>query len=213
MIKTKTITFNGYRFLISNHRVLFWHEKKMLILADLHLGKTSWLRKHGMAVPEGLHKQDLDRLAQALQYFQPAVVSIVGDLFHVPVHSETEKFFQWMNAQNVEQWNLIRGNHDKISRNADWPKELRMVEKVEIGAVTMIHHHNHDETYSISGHIHPGVHLRTANKQNIKLPCFLVSSTQIILPAFSAFTGLDFSLTQSGKYDVYALTQQSILLV
>jgi len=67
-------------------------------------------------------------------------------------------------------------------------------------------------SFIISGHIHPGVFIKGRGKQRIKLPCFQVTENQLILPAFSLFTGLNtrqslqkcknFAFTNDGIFEV-----------
>lgn len=64
--------------------------------------------------------------------------------------------------------------------------------------------------FTISGHIHPGVSIKLPPNKHLRLPCFWVSAQQIILPAFSKFTGLD-SRKMSEEYDCYALHEEIIL--
>ena len=65
----------------------------------------------------------------------------------------------------------------------------------------------------IGGHIHPGVTLIAQNRQKLKFPCYLVSENQIILPAFSQFTGLDtnFEKKQSSTFKKYIITAEKLI--
>ena len=65
----------------------------------------------------------------------------------------------------------------------------------------------------IGGHIHPGVTLMAQNRQKLKFPCFLVSENQIILPAFSQFTGLDtnFEKKQNSTFKKYIITAEKLI--
>ena len=59
--------------------------------------------------------------------------------------------------------------------------------------------------FVISGHIHPGIRINSKRSPGIKLPCFQISEFQLVLPAFSKFTGLDVS-NKSKDYNYYAFT-------
>ena len=50
---------SGQTFWLSAQRIIFWEEQKVLILSDLHLGKTGHFRKAGIAVPQAVYKEDL----------------------------------------------------------------------------------------------------------------------------------------------------------
>jgi metallophosphoesterase superfamily enzyme len=43
---------------------------------------------------------------------------------------------------------------------------------------------------NITGHIHPGIVLTGIGRQSIKLPCFYMTGSLFILPAFGMLTGL-----------------------
>ena len=66
--------------------------------------------------------------------------------------------------------------------------------------------------FSISGHIHPGVLLRGHAKQAMKLPCFAMNERQLVLPAFSLFTGLDVSYCIE-ECDFYAIGEGKVFKV
>ena len=52
---------------LSAHRCIFWEEKKALLVSDLHFGKTGHFRKSGIAVPQAVYKEDLQRLVHLIQ--------------------------------------------------------------------------------------------------------------------------------------------------
>ena len=59
-------TIQEQHFWLSAHRAIFWEEQKALILSDLHFGKTGHFRKAGIAVPQQVYKEDLQRLISLL---------------------------------------------------------------------------------------------------------------------------------------------------
>ena len=79
-------------FWLSASRTIFWEEQKALILSDLHFGKTGHFRKAGIAIPQSVYKEDLQRLFNLLQYFKPQEIIAVGDLFHRHAKQELELF-------------------------------------------------------------------------------------------------------------------------
>ena len=54
------------------------------------------------------------------------------------------------------------------------------------------------EKFVFCGHVHPGVKLKGAGLQQLKMPCFYQSRNQLILPAFGAFTGLHILTPKEG---------------
>ena len=80
---------------LSPDRAVYWEEQQSLIVSDMHFGKTGHFRKAGIPVPQAVFKEDLHRLVQQLQYFQPRQLIIVGDLFHSDANKELELFQKW----------------------------------------------------------------------------------------------------------------------
>ena len=109
---------NKNSFWVSPDRCLFWEEQKALILADLHFGKTGHFRKYGIAVPQSVYKEDLQRLVAQIQFFQPKQLIIVGDLFHSHANKELELFKRWRENFPGLIIHLIKGNHDILQD--DW---------------------------------------------------------------------------------------------
>ena len=111
-------------FLLSAGRCIFWEEEKALILSDLHFGKTGHFRKHGIAVPQTIFKEDMQRLTAQVQYFKAAQLIIVGDLFHSHANKEMELFLKWRTDFAQLNIKLIIGNHDILTKT--WYNEANI---------------------------------------------------------------------------------------
>ena len=89
---------------------------------------------------------------------------------------------------------MVKGNHDRLlnSTYEDFNIEVHKTD-LKIGTIKFVHDNValEENYFSISGHTHPGVAIKTKGKQRIKLPCYQVTKQQLILPAFSLFTGLN----------------------
>lgn len=185
--------------IFTNQRALFWEAEKMLILSDLHVGKSAHFRKSGIAISSDILHSDLKKLGELIHHFKPEKIIIVGDLFHSGYNSDLDLFKEWR-FQFSQKFILIKGNHDRM--NCEVYDDLGIEcedEFLIIEPFTFIHHPKKIEEgkFYISGHIHPGFVLKTRNER-LRLPCFAVSSQQIVLPAFSQFTGLDTKSLNSG---------------
>lgn len=204
-IAVKNIIINNDVFTLTNQRAAFWKNEKALILSDLHIGKTAHFRKNGIALANHIMKSDLERLSVLIEYFQPEKFIVVGDLLHAGDNSDVDEFCSWRNQYPDLQFYLIKGNHDRLS--AALEKKLCLNFKSEILTInefTFIH--DFDKTlpdFQITGHIHPGVVLNSSVKK-IRLPCFVQTENQLLLPAFSEFTGLDTrNIPKGGKFFVF----------
>ena len=193
-ILTKSIEILGEKLLFTNQRTLFWEREKALIISDLHIGKTAHFRKNGIAIPSNILNEDLLRLEQLIQQFQAKKLIIVGDFLHAGNNSDLDIFCVWRKCFQSLKIILVKGNHDKISAQFLEENCIEFFEnKFEISPFTFIHEPEiSDRKFCISGHIHPGVLMKQKKIQSIKLPCFAYSENQLVLPAFSEFTGLDY---------------------
>ena len=210
MISEISINFAGEQMKLNQYRSIFWDKEKSLILSDLHLGKTAHLRKNGIALPNGVIEKDLENLQKVIEHYEPEKIIIVGDLFHAELNSEIEIFRKWFEDFHTIKWLLVKGNHDRFS------EEFGMEETEIYETETLIFSHESLDSLQksqIGGHIHPGISLIAQNRQKLKFPCFLVSENQIILPAFSQFTGLDtnFEKKQNTIFKKYIITAEKLI--
>jgi DNA ligase-associated metallophosphoesterase len=204
-IATKNINIQNNTFTLTNQRTLFWKKEKTLILSDLHIGKTAHFRKNGIALANHIMKNDLERLSILIEYFQPEKFIVVGDLLHAGDNSDVDEFCSWRNQYPDLQFYLIEGNHDRISKRLESKLCLNFKSKsLETDGFIFIHDFEKEqEKFQITGHIHPGFVINSPVK-NIKLPCFVVTENQLLLPAFSEFTGLDTkNLPKKGRFYVF----------
>jgi uncharacterized protein len=200
---------------LSSERCLFWEEEKTLVISDLHFGKTGHFRKSGIAVPQDVYKEDLHRLMQQVQYFNPDKIIFTGDLFHSYENQEHALFAKWRNAISANSIHLVKGNHDLLSNKVYYELGLEVHENIYAADPFVFVHDLKTDTgetakgYRISGHIHPGVRISGQGKQSLSFPCFYFSENYAILPAFSKFTG--FVIIKPLKGDaVFAIVKNNI---
>jgi DNA ligase-associated metallophosphoesterase len=198
---------------------VYWEEEKALIVSDLHFGKTGHFRKSGIAVPQNIFKEDLQRLFAEIQFYQPKQVIIVGDMFHSRENKEMNLFIKWRNDISGIEVVLVKGNHDVLADA--WYKKAGITvkkEKLQVGKFSFIHDiTNHDEEkdsdgYLFSGHIHPGVSVRSGIRQMLNFPCYYFGEKYAVLPAFSKFTGL-YCIDPKMKDTVYAITDKALIKI
>ena len=202
--------------------MVYWEEQSALIVSDLHFGKTGHFRKEGIAIPQSVYKEDLQRLVSQLQYFQPRHLIVVGDMFHSAANKELDWFKKWRDDFAELDIQLIVGNHDILK--LQWYKEAAIAvnyETLTINNFSFTHdvttitnsppmHRKPTPDYIFSGHIHPGVRISGAGKQSLHFPCFYFTPGFCVLPAFSRFTGL--AMIKPKKEDnVFAIVNQTII--
>ena len=209
-LQTLEKTIKNQTLVFTNQRALFWQEHGALIISDLHIGKTAYFRKNGIPIPSGILEKDLERLQNLLDLFSADQLLIVGDFLHAGKNKDFEIFEEWRSKNPTLKIILIKGNHD--IHKADFLQHLDITivdDFLELDPFTFIHEPlDSDSQFSISGHLHPGVTLKLEKRKTVRLPCFRVSDHQLILPAYSEFTGLD---TKSCKdFECIAFTEDLI---
>ncbi len=183
----------GELFQLYPQKAVFWPKKKILLIADLHLGKINHFRKSGIAVPAKANDKNVEVFIDLLLHIKPERVIILGDLFHSHYNAEWEVFGEVLKHFAGISFELVMGNHDIMSERQYIRKGIKVFDELRIDNFLLTHHSLEvvpDTYYNLSGHIHPGAVLRGKGKQSIKLPCFYFGSHQGVLPAFGAFTGL-----------------------
>lgn len=196
-------TIAGEPCWLSPERCLFWETNSTLVVSDLHFGKTGHFRREGIAIPQTVYQEDLQRLMSQIQYFKPKRIIFTGDLFHSKENSEHALFGRWRASIDAEIL-LVRGNHDILS--------IRDYENLGItphahyfsdGVFDFVHDPAelkvpNEGRHRICGHLHPGIRLSGMGKQSLRLSCFHSMPDMTVLPAFSKFTGLSLIEPQPG---------------
>lgn len=200
---------------LSADRCIFWEEERTLIVSDLHFGKTGHFRKHGIGVPQTVYKNDLQRLVNQLQHFQPKQLIVVGDLFHSRENKELELFYRWRHDFPDLHIHLVKGNHDILKET--WYRDFNIHIAEEELHINQFHF-RHDiqdglsngTHYSFSGHIHPGVRISGLGRQSLYFPCFYFTKSYCVLPAFSHFTG-NATIRPEAEENVFAIVENKVL--
>lgn len=209
----KYISIKEQHLILTNQRALFWKEASVLILSDLHLGKTAHFRKNGIPLPSDIILEDLRRLSNLIDHFNPKKIIVVGDFLHAGKNSEFEIYKNWKLQFPDLKIILVKGNHDRISEKYLFELGISDIYPVyQENEFTFSHEDlKNERQFVISGHLHPGVVLQSSTRK-LKFPCYVVTENQLILPAFSTFTGLDTN-NYFPEAQKYIFTQDSIHLI
>lgn len=194
MLATIEKHIGGQTMRFSHKKAVYWQEGNALVLADLHFGKTGHFRSEGIPVPFGVSARDLKELDELLALTGADRIIVVGDMFHSRKNAELNHFLDWRKPKNDLRILLVMGNHDILEEKwyADAGIDCKKGAYRE-GPFTFRHDPlealESEDGYYISGHLHPGIRLRLSARQVISLPCFYLAKGQLVLPAFSFFTG------------------------
>lgn len=206
------LQINHQQFELHPAGVLYWREKDLLFVSDVHLGKVSHFRKYGAAIPREAIPGNFSLLDQCLDHYDPGTVYFLGDLFHSYLNSEWQLFESWV-AKTSAPLVLVAGNHDIISPLKYEALGIRVVPEIIIDHFLFTHHPEERAGYfSISGHVHPAIKLRGKGRQSLRLPCFYKNPHQLILPAFGSFTGMH-AVEKANGHEIYAIADQQVIKI
>ena len=214
-IKEQAIDFAGETLMLTNQRAVYWPAEKILILSDLHVGKAAHFRKSGIALPQQVASRDMERLRNLLEHYQPEKVLITGDLLHAGMNTEVALLKYIIEKTTNSEFLLVKGNHDRLSDREFEKLGIRILD--DGFSLRNIHFTHEDQQktksdHTISGHLHPGVHVPVGRKSTMRFPCFVLHETQLILPAFSLFSGLDTKCVPAGA-SCYAIYEDGLFHV
>ncbi|MGO4772223.1 ligase-associated DNA damage response endonuclease PdeM [Flavobacterium sp. W22_SRS_FK3] len=206
------IIINNQDFILHQSGAVFWEKKKMLLISDVHLGKVTHFRKHGIGIPKDAIFENFNRLKTVFELFDSETVVFLGDLFHSKINTEWGLFVNWI-KENPQKIILVEGNHDIIDKQNYAKLNIEIYNELEIDNFLLTHHPIEKEGFfNFCGHIHPAIKLKGLARQFLVLPCFFLKPNQLIFPAFGEFTGNSY-LTPSENDKVYAITKEGIIEV
>lgn len=187
-MNTCEITFCGQRLVALGSGALFWADHSLLVVSDLHLGKSERMaRRGGSTLPPYETQDTLQRLEADLGRTQAKTVICLGDSFDDlgAALALPEEAALWITRlQAGRRWVWIEGNHDP------GPVDLggTHLAELQIDPLTFRHIAQTGATGEVSGHYHPKARIQTRGR-SISRPAFLFDAHRLILPAYGTYTG------------------------
>lgn len=181
---------DGEDFIFDCRRVIYWPRRRILIAADLHWGKTQYLRSHGIGISDRVFDADLERLSEIYHQYDFKTFLVLGDLIHhekAMTKGVVEKIAKFRNDFPFELV-LIKGNHDRFS---EFPPSWGIVEESYLPIDDFFFSHEYQpkrKEFQFAGHVHPMFRLRLGHDE-LRLPSFILGEDFCLLPAFSHLTG------------------------
>ncbi|SLN49781.1 ligase-associated DNA damage response endonuclease PdeM [Pseudooctadecabacter jejudonensis] len=164
---------------------LWWPEKAILCVSDLHLGKSDRIaRRGGTLLPPYETQETLWQLQEAIADTSPKTVICLGDSFDdlgaaMSLPADMQKMIAGLQAGR--NWIWIEGNHDPGP--------------VELGGSHLLDYHTQGLVFrhiataagcgEISGHYHPKAGVPGLRQ----VRSFLIDQNRVIMPSFGAYTG------------------------
>lgn len=187
-MRTHEFTLNDARLTALPSGALWWAERELLCVSDLHFGKSRRIaRKGGSMLPPYENIDTLERLERDILTRNPQTLICLGDSFDdLAAFEEMEdEEHRWLTCLIAgRKWIWIEGNHDPGPVDIGGTHVASHTE----GGLTFRHIADPDQSAEISGHFHPKGRL-SAKGRGVSRPCFLVDDKRIILPAYGSYTG------------------------
>jgi uncharacterized protein len=178
------LTFGPANLIALPGKALFWPDRGLLIVSDLHLGKSERMaRRGGALLPPYDTAATLARLGTDLDTTGARSVICLGDSFDDTAagvglcsgdHATLSEMIQG------RDWTWVLGNHDP--HPAGFGGQHR--DELTLDGITLRHIAGECAGPEISGHYHPKA--RVAGQSRA---CFVTDGRRLILPAYGAYTG------------------------
>jgi uncharacterized protein len=200
---------------INNEKALFIKNKKILVVADLHIGIESELKEQGINLNSQTQKMIIN-IENLCKKFKPQEIVLLGDIKHnIPFSTNIEqrdvKTFL-SKAQELGKTHIIPGNHDgNIHRFASNDINIHSSQGLIIENIGFIHGHRwpKKEIFNceqiIMGHTHPTIMFSDRLEHMMFEPCWVKSTVNkkklkekypeasckkiLIVPAFNSLCG------------------------
>lgn len=210
------ISFGRTQFTATSDGVLFHQDSGKLIISDCHFGKTTHFRRNALPIPEQAMQKDFLRLEAVVNRLKPNSIIFLGDLFHSYENREWNILSEFLYTRIKSQLVLILGNHDILHQKSYEAAGFELKTHDTINDVCLVHDladASNESKFNISGHLHPGYKIKGNGRQQILLPCFYVSSSSLIMPAFGSLTGLAIMEKKHKTDSIFCFTSNSIFEV
>ena len=186
---------NGFAFTLAGETLhalptgaLWWPDRRLLAVSDMHLGKSERIARLGGAfLPPYETRDTLIRLQGEVEALGPALVLSLGDTFDdqaAEAGLDAADQATILRLQAGRQWVWITGNHDPGLVGLPGSQ----MGEFALAGLVFRHIARAGAQGEISGHYHPKARLGSRGR-SISRPCFLVDDARVILPAYGTYTG------------------------
>ncbi len=163
--------------------------RRILLVADLHLGKAETFQAHGIPLPSDGDAATLNTLLELAERWRPQTVVVLGDLIHsrLGLTGELRAKLAALPELLGCQLRLIGGNHERGS----WIEGLVQEPSQALGPWWLSHTPEPRSGHlNLCGHLHP-VAVVGRGADRLRLPCFSYcqANERLALPAFGRLTG------------------------
>jgi DNA ligase-associated metallophosphoesterase len=179
---------------VDARRAAWFPRERVLAVADLHLGYAWAHRLSGQLMPITPTTDTLQRLQELQRDYEPAEIVLLGDIVHRAMtlgelEKEIRELFESLSPRS--HLTFLAGNHDRQLQQVlkQWLLPIELLPSREVGNHLLVHGDSTVDAQKnkcvIMGHEHPAISIGDGVTTSQKCPCFLVSDSVIVMPAFS----------------------------
>ena len=186
-MSSQLIKFADEEFYAHPNSALYWKRLNIIIVADLHLGKSISFAKQKQFLPPYDTKETLEKLFDCINEFKPSKLIIVGDLLHDKFSFQSFHDSDLNNLNNYTkktEFIWVKGNHDSDVEINGFTKVL----DYKVDDIIFNHIPIKTTNYQICGHYHPKAKIFHRGKSIYKT-AFVHNDKVLILPSFGTLTG------------------------
>ena len=210
----KTIEFYNHKLQINKEGILFWLEKEIAIVSDLHLEKGSSFASTGQFIPPYDSEETLKKLLNVIDNYKVKKVILLGDTFHdKDAFQRMSLKVRFLFEELIKNYEVIfiLGNHENKMKI----DSINFYYDYVVDDIHFLHEAVQKNINQISGHFHPVATIKVSSKK-VTTKCLIHTNNHIILPSFGEFTGglnINDPVLKpftSEDYNIYFLTKKSI---
>ena len=189
MTDPNAFTFHGDTFVALPEHALWWPRRRALLVADLHLEKSTSYAARGQFLPPYDSLQALGTLEALVDQLDVQEFWCLGDSFHdlhagTRLQPDVRARLQALTSRLFWVW--ITGNHDPA---VDATLGGVSMEQMALDQFILRHEADpYERRPEFSGHFHPKLRL-VVRGQPISRRCFAMGEGKLILPSFGPLTG------------------------
>ena len=181
-------SFFGERLVARPSGALHWPAAGLLVVSDLHLGKSERIaRRGGPLLPPYETADTLTRLEEDLEETDPRAVISLGDSFDDMEAAEALEppIRAWIaRLMSGRDWTWVTGNHDPAPTGLGG----HAADGVRCGPLSFRHVMSAEGVGEVSGHYHPKASVCVRGRA-VSRPCFLRDEARLVMPAYGTYTG------------------------
>lgn len=184
---------NNFTILFDSSGSIYITELGILLISDLHIGKSYSCAKNGNFLPPFEIDETIEKIKSIVDFYNPKKIISLGDSFHEASTLEIIDKIYIKNLNKIfkkREVIFIDGNHDA---------ELKSKEKIDaifkdslkLDNFNFTHIKNSkiiNNLFEFSGHFHPKVSI-ISNRVTYSFKCFVLGKNFCILPSFGTYTG------------------------